>query len=80
MFGGVSKFALAMRLTTLAAIAALGGIPKDTVVHVVVRDVSGSALTEMRALEHPLAPIAEATGGIVATVDGEVDDPSEFGR
>ncbi len=65
--------------TNDAAITALAGAPRDTVVHVVIRDVSSEPLSEARAFEHPLTPIADATGGIVAYVNGAVDplDPSD---
>jgi hypothetical protein len=56
----------------------LAKAPRETVVHVVLRNGNnGHLLEESRDDDHPLAPIAAATGGVFFRLDGIPEDPKQ---
>lgn len=66
-------------LTTEAAIAAVRAAPPGTIVHVVHREPeTEGALEEEREDHHPLAPLAEAYGGIALRVSGRSSDVKQL--
>lgn len=62
-------------LSTQAAIDSLVGVPRDTVVHLVVRDGSSGQLSEVRDDSAELAVVPSAYGGVYLRVGGHALDP-----
>ncbi len=62
-------------LSTQAAVDSLAGVPRDTVVHLVVREASGGQLNETRDDSAELAVVPSTYGGVYLRVGGHAIDP-----
>lgn len=63
-------------------IRSLRSVPRETVVHLVLRSSgsAGSELSETRLTEEDLTPVPEAYGGAFFSMDGEATDPEASAR